>query len=89
MAWGSDWEPSLRFLSPLIGPDVPISGNRLFDQLHCRPTAGISIITDVRGGREARWLGAPTGSHHSVSQSKRRVRRPKLDARPPDEASEK
>ena len=35
VAWGSDREPSLRFHFPLIKPDVPISGIRLSDRLHC------------------------------------------------------
>ena len=57
--------PWLRFLSPLIEPDVPISGIRLSDQLHYRPTADTSVVTDVRGGRvpvlrtHARWRTAP------------------------------
>ena len=50
VAWGSDWEPSLRFLPSLIKLDVPISGIQLSDRLHVRPTAG----TVDRGRRSRR-----------------------------------
>jgi transposase len=43
VAWGSDWEPSLRFLFPLIKLDVPISGIQLSDWLYVRPTAGTGL----------------------------------------------
>ena len=44
VAWGL-W-PSLRFPSPLIKPDVPISGIRLSDWLHRRLTAvGVDLMS--------------------------------------------
>src|SRR5262245_53029557 len=46
VAWGSDREPALRFLSPLIKPDVPVSGIRLSDWFHGRPTAGHSTASN-------------------------------------------
>src|SRR5215468_3390847 len=46
VAWGQ-W-PTPRFPSPLIEPEVPISGVRLSDWLHCRPTAR-HIRAGVRG----------------------------------------
>ena len=54
MAWGSDWEPSLRFLSPLIKPDVPVSGIRLSDWLHRRLTAGHSTASNEAHETHAR-----------------------------------
>ena len=47
VAWGL-W-PTLRFPSPLIEPDVPISGIRLSDWLHREVDAGA-----VRGKRSRR-----------------------------------
>ena len=43
------WEPSLRFLSPLIERNMRISRITLSDWLHARPTAymiGASVETD-------------------------------------------
>jgi hypothetical protein len=39
VAWGSDWEPTLRFLLPLIERNVRIARITLSDWLYVRPTA--------------------------------------------------
>ena len=46
VAWGL--RPALRFPSPLIEPDVPISGIRLSDWLH-RKVHGVTLMAGVPG----------------------------------------
>ena len=55
VAWGL-W-PSPRFPSPLIKPDVPISGIRLSDWLHRKARDGRPLIC---------WCRATTPRHVTV-----------------------
>jgi hypothetical protein len=66
VAWGK--LPTLRFPSPLIKPDVPISGIRLSDWLHRTVRDGVVSGRRSRRKRPSSW--------YTISKENRRVPRP-------------
>jgi hypothetical protein len=57
--------PTVRFHSPLIEPDVPISGIRLSDWLH-RMSFGSSVHAGVLLGRGSKLCLSPNFSYRPV-----------------------